>query len=65
MTGFFRRSLHHHGKFLISLAIGGSAWAGATLAHLRMPFAVGGDVFFISYIAAFWLAIGHLDFGSP
>ena len=63
MTGFFRSSLHHHGKFLISLAIGGSAWAGATLAHLRMPFAVGGDVFFLSYIAAFWLAIGHLDSG--
>lgn len=61
MTSFFKSSLHHHGKFLVSLAIGGSAWAGAAAAHLRIPFAVGGDVFFLSYIAAFWLALGNLD----
>jgi uncharacterized membrane protein len=61
MTGFFRNSWYHHGKFLVSMAIGGSAWAGAAGAHLRMPLAVAGDAFFLSYIAAFALALGRLD----
>ena len=61
MTSFFRSSWHHHGKFLMSLAIGGLAWAGAAVGHLRMPVAVAGDMFFLSYIAAFALALGRLD----
>ncbi|HEX4158693.1 MAG TPA: DUF1345 domain-containing protein [Rhizomicrobium sp.] len=63
MADFFRNSWHQHGKFFGSVAIGGAAWAGAAAAHLRMPLAVAGDVFFLSFIVAFVLALGRLDTG--
>jgi hypothetical protein len=61
MTNLLRNSWHHHRKFIGSLVIGGLAWAGASVADLKMPLAVAGDVFFLAFIVAFAVAIGRLD----
>src|ERR1700761_8823267 len=48
---------HHHAKLYLSLGVGILGLGVAYALHLRLPLAIGGDLFFLSYIAAFsWTA---------
>ena len=57
MTETFAHHWDHHAKFYVSLAIGAIAFATSLHLNLRMPVAIGADVFFLSFIAAFAVTV--------
>lgn len=60
MNDLFSNHWHHHGKLYMALAIGIAAAIAAHVLRLKMPEALGGDAFFLTYIIAFaWSARRH------
>jgi len=61
MANLLTSSWHHHSKLYFSLVIAVLAWAVAAAAHGKMPLAIAGDAFFLSYIVAFAVVIARAD----
>jgi len=61
MISFLASSWHHHSKFYVSFVIALLVWTGATAVHWKMPLAIAGDAFFLSYIVAFMVVIARAD----